>query len=54
MQPAFQRVNIEVKANWGRARKLHGKRATDVIVDVEKNPKVDVSMKVWHSFKSKR
>ena len=42
-QPATQKVDIEVKANWGRARKQYGSKATDVVVDVQKNPEVDVS-----------
>ncbi|GFN87697.1 LOW QUALITY PROTEIN: doublecortin domain-containing protein 1 [Plakobranchus ocellatus] len=41
-QPANQKVDIEVKANWGRARKQYGSKATDVVVDVQKNPEVDV------------
>ncbi|RUS69865.1 hypothetical protein EGW08_022371 [Elysia chlorotica] len=41
-QPATQKVDIEVKANWGRARKQYGSKATDVVVDVQKNPEVDV------------
>ncbi|CAL1540465.1 unnamed protein product [Lymnaea stagnalis] len=42
MQPTNEKLNIEIKASWGRARKQYGSMATDVVVDVQKNPKVDV------------
>ncbi|XP_059150633.1 doublecortin domain-containing protein 1-like [Physella acuta] len=42
MQMVQEKVNIEVKANWGRARKQYGSKATDVVVQVQKNARVDV------------
>ncbi|KAK7477194.1 hypothetical protein BaRGS_00031579, partial [Batillaria attramentaria] len=41
-QSQSQRTTVEVRANWGRARKQYGPQATDIGVTVNKNPKVDV------------
>ncbi len=35
---------IEVKANWGRARKQYGPQATDIVVVSKKNTEIDVSL----------
>lgn len=33
---------IEIKANWGRARKQYGPSATDLVVSAPVNPTVNV------------
>ena len=45
LQPKESKVMIEVKANWGRARKKYGPAATDLVVHADRNPQVDVSGK---------
>lgn len=42
MMPKESRQTIEVKANWGRARKRYGPRATDIMVRANANDNVDV------------
>ena len=44
MQPKDARQNVEIKANWSRARKQYGPAATDITVSTNKNPQVDVSL----------
>ncbi len=44
MQPKDARQNVEIKANWSRARKQYGPSATDITVSANKNPHVDVSI----------
>lgn len=44
IRPQTQNAMVEVRANWGRARKQYGPQATDITVDVKKNPIVDVSV----------
>ena len=34
---------VEVKANYSRARKQYGPDATDIVVEAQKNPKIEVS-----------
>ena len=43
MQPKDSRQNVEIKANWGRARKQYGPNATDIVVSAKMNPEIDVS-----------
>lgn len=43
IRPQSQNNIVEIRANWGRARKQHGPQATDLCVTVSKNPNVDVS-----------
>ena len=43
MQPKDSRQNVEIKANWGRARKQYGPNATDIVVSATMNPTIDVS-----------
>ncbi|KAL8603779.1 hypothetical protein ACOMHN_058514 [Nucella lapillus] len=42
VRPQGLRTTVEVRANWGRARKQYGPEATDIAVSAEKNPKVNV------------
>ncbi|XP_064634273.1 doublecortin domain-containing protein 1-like isoform X2 [Lineus longissimus] len=42
MKPRDVKEDIEIKANWSRARKKYGPRATDIEVFTNKNPRVDV------------
>ncbi|XP_025087629.1 uncharacterized protein LOC112560197 [Pomacea canaliculata] len=42
IRPQSQNNIVEIRANWGRARKQHGPQATDLCVTVSKNPNVDV------------
>ncbi|XP_076472192.1 doublecortin domain-containing protein 1-like [Babylonia areolata] len=42
IRPQALRTTVEVRANWGRARKQYGPGATDIGVNVQKNPKVNV------------
>ena len=44
LKPKDSQQNVEIKANWGRARKQYGPRATDIVVATHKNPTVDVSI----------
>ena len=44
MQPKDSRQHVEIKANWGRARKQYGPNATDIVVSAKLNPEVDVSL----------
>ena len=44
MQPKDSRQNVEIKANWGRARKQYGPNATDIVVSAKMNPAIDVSL----------
>ena len=44
IKPQSLRTTVEVRANWGRARKQYGPQATDIGVSIEKNPKVNVSI----------
>jgi hypothetical protein len=37
---------VEIKANWGRARKQYGPQATDLVVSAQKNMQVDVSLHI--------
>lgn len=39
---------IEIKANWGRARKQYGPAATDLVVTAPANPKVNVRTSIAH------
>lgn len=48
-QPPVTRQDVEVKANWSRARKQYGPSATDYKVDTAQNPQVNVS---YHLFKT--
>ena len=41
--PKEGRQEVEVKANWGRARKRYGPGATDIVVMSRKNDVVGVS-----------
>ncbi|XP_064601230.1 doublecortin domain-containing protein 1-like [Liolophura sinensis] len=41
-QPPVTRQDVEVKANWSRARKQYGPSATDYKVDTAQNPQVNV------------
>ncbi|XP_041366917.1 doublecortin domain-containing protein 1-like [Gigantopelta aegis] len=41
-RPKGHILDIEVKANWGRARRKYGPAATEVMVTSAANPKVDV------------
>lgn len=43
LQPKDVRETVEIKANWGRARRKYGTRATDIEVMTMPNPRVDVS-----------
>ena len=43
LMPKEARQEVEVKANWGRARKKFGPSATDVIVSAKKQRGVGVS-----------
>ncbi|KAL5007685.1 hypothetical protein ScPMuIL_016491 [Solemya velum] len=42
LRPHSSRQGIEVKANWARARKQYGPGATDVMVNMPENPKINV------------
>ncbi len=48
-RPKESNQNVEVKANWGRARRQYGPHATDVIVQAKKNPEVDVSTYFYYN-----
>ena len=53
MQPKDSRQNVEIKANWGRARRQYGPNATDIVVSAKMNPEIDVSphnLGVLHKF----
>lgn len=41
---------VEIKANWGRARKQYGRHATDIVVATKQNPGVDVSFICFDLF----
>ena len=43
MRPKESNQNVEIKANWGRARKQYGPRATDIIIKTMRKKEVDVS-----------
>ena len=43
-KPQGCREDIEIKANWTRARKEYGPSATDFTVNAPDNPKVNVSL----------
>ena len=43
LQPRESKQMVEIKANWGRARKQYGPQATDLVVSSLKNTQVDVS-----------
>ena len=34
---------VHVKAQWGRARKRYGPHSTDIVVEAQRHPHVDVS-----------
>ncbi|ELU06637.1 hypothetical protein CAPTEDRAFT_220130 [Capitella teleta] len=42
LQPRESRQMVEIKANWGRARKQYGPQATDLVVSSQRNSHVDV------------
>ena len=50
MKPKDASQYVEIKANWGRARKQYGPKATDVMVRAQYNPRVDVSSNFLFSY----
>ena len=43
MLPKEGQQEIEIKANWGRARKQYGPNATDIVVTTRQNNTIGVS-----------
>ena len=50
--PKDSRMLVEIKANWGRARKQYGPNATDLVITANKNPQIDVSLLTVTLFRS--
>ena len=42
-RPKDSQQNVEVKANWSRARKQYGNAATDIVVEQQTTPGIGVS-----------
>ena len=50
MLPKESQQTVEVKANWGRARKQYGPSATDIMVTTQNNQNVNVSVQFFNTL----
>lgn len=49
-RPKDAQQDVEIRANWTRARKLYGPEATEVTVTAQLNPDIDVSSIFFCSY----